>query len=153
MSNLKPTSPCSDTRQLLVFAPTSETPVYNMQLELLTAAEHGLTERDLSVTTVVGDARADLRQRYEVPRETFVVVLIGKDGTEKARYLGPVKPDELFKLIDPDADAPSGDEAGVVERSPSLQKAKKSTPREACSKNIEIIQFARTVISIICNAS
>lgn len=41
-----------------------------------------------------------LRSRYGVAGEDAVLVLVGKDGTEKARYALPADPDDVFARID-----------------------------------------------------
>ncbi len=46
-----------------------------------------------------GTARA-LRQRFAPEPRGLTVILVGKDGTEKARWQRIVSPDEIFKTID-----------------------------------------------------
>ncbi len=45
-------------------------------------------------------AARGLRERFDVPRGAFRVVLVGKDGTEKRRAPKPVPARSLFDTID-----------------------------------------------------
>ncbi len=88
-------------RVLLVFAPSVKDKGYVEQKRLLAAAEDGLRERDMVVLELLGGEHAEaLRSDLKVSNDLFVVVLIGKDGGEKERFLEPVEPTQLFSLID-----------------------------------------------------
>ena len=84
-------------RVLLVFASSDENKSYLEQKRLLEDAESGMLERDL-VTSFVTDSDP-LRADYSVS-EDFMVILIGRDGTEKERFSEPVEPASLFDIID-----------------------------------------------------
>ena len=59
-------------------------------------------ENDASLNGVAlneGDARA-LRAHFDVSDKVFAVVLVGKDGGEKARAAAPPDLDDIFALID-----------------------------------------------------
>lgn len=95
-------------RILLVFAPDPQDQQLRDQLSLLQPSRAGLMERDLKVIVVnpksdtnitAADAK-HLSQVYKVEKDTFRVVLIGKDGTEKLRTSQPISPAELFRIID-----------------------------------------------------
>ncbi len=101
-------------RLVLVFAPSKKAPAYEQQMRLFEATpDSQFAERDLLVFTLLaeGESRAAgrapseeeavrLRERFEVGTESFAVVLIGKDGTEKRRDAAPVEPEALFRTID-----------------------------------------------------
>ncbi|MDX2069722.1 MAG: DUF4174 domain-containing protein [Haliscomenobacter sp.] len=95
-------------RILLVFAPDPQDQQLKEQLSLLQPSRAGLLERDLkaivvnpkSDTNVTAADDKHLYQVYKVEKETFRVVLIGKDGTEKLRTSQPISPAELFRIID-----------------------------------------------------
>lgn len=59
-------------------------------------ATAGAAERDL----VILRADAALRREARLGEAANEVVLIGKDGTEKARWKEPVAPEKVFALID-----------------------------------------------------
>jgi hypothetical protein len=111
-------------RPLLIFAPSSEAPSYQEQRQRLASesVRAGLVDRDMVVVHLIGvpsgrlvrptvrgaaseqplsaeDVEA-LRERFEVPADVFVVVLVGKDGTEKRRDPSPVSAKALFETID-----------------------------------------------------
>jgi len=46
-----------------------------------------------------GGEEQALRDRFGIANDTFAVVLIGKDGGEKGRFLEPLEPTTLFDLI------------------------------------------------------
>jgi len=100
-------------RILLIFAPSAEHSDYAKQVQALEGEFAGVVERDLLVAELledgdcrVGDccidpvSRALLRGNFGVEPGDFVVILIGKDGTEKLWSELPVPADELFSLID-----------------------------------------------------
>ncbi|WP_421799811.1 DUF4174 domain-containing protein [Haliscomenobacter sp.] len=95
-------------RILLVFAPDPQDQHLKDQLSLLNASRAGLVDRDLKV--IVLDPKSNtslptadskhLYQVYKVEKDTFRVLLIGKDGTEKLRTSQPILPIDLFRIID-----------------------------------------------------
>jgi hypothetical protein len=100
-------------RLLLLFAPSAEDARYLEQVRSLQGCRDALEERDVRVFHLlergqgagngaeVGPETAQrLRTTFSVAGGDFVVVLIGKDGTEKARYQKPVDPPDLFATID-----------------------------------------------------
>lgn len=96
-----PVAADSAQRRLLIFA-APEAPALMTQRDLLAASSQDVRERDLAVSEVTGSgatAAAD-RKRYKVARDTFAVLLIGKDGGVKLRSTEPVPPDRLFATID-----------------------------------------------------
>lgn len=104
-----------EKRVLLIFTPSLEDGSYLEQKALLeqAAAQGALAERDMVTITLArrdrvmidGEAVPRLFAKpfyefYDVGRDSFTVILIGKDGTEKLRSYPPVETDTLFKLID-----------------------------------------------------
>ena len=103
------------SRPLLLFAKSRSDASLEKQLELLRSRRSDLSERDMLVLVSEGDedtiaaigytpvpagANRDLRARFLPSTRGLVVILVGKDGDEKARWDKPVDPDEIFALID-----------------------------------------------------
>lgn len=99
-------------RIVLIFAPLEQSPAYQQQMQAWKANTEGMIDRDLKVVEVLhtGASRADgqpisaasaerLRQQFGVTTEA-VVILVGKDSTEKQRNQAPVEPSVLFRKID-----------------------------------------------------
>jgi hypothetical protein len=106
-------------RLLFVFAPSEASPALDEQWAVWRGDPHGFAERKLRIYTVVGADRgtrravpdgpvtplraasaAALRERFGVARDSFAVVLVGLDGTEKRRDRTPVLRDAIFSTID-----------------------------------------------------
>ena len=97
------------TRPLLIFAPIAKDPRLRQQLALLAPFAPGLRERQLVLLTLVPDGsdallgreeQARARQTYAITPDSFVVLLLGKDGGEKQRWTAPVAFPVLRDLID-----------------------------------------------------
>ncbi|MFP4088991.1 MAG: DUF4174 domain-containing protein [Cyclobacteriaceae bacterium] len=99
-------------RILLVFASPDENK-FEKQLQIFSAEEAGLQERELVIFKIrdrqvihptgktFGKVSArQLREQYEVKREEFAVVLIGKDGSQKLKQEEILETDKLFAIID-----------------------------------------------------
>ncbi|WP_040605704.1 DUF4174 domain-containing protein [Salisaeta longa] len=107
-------------RLLLVFSPPGDTTARHAQRARWAPHRAGFAERDLRVIHVQGATNAvlapmlgerpsarsgpavarALRTRFAIPGDRFAVLLIGKDGTVKARYDAPVNARTLFERID-----------------------------------------------------
>ncbi len=100
-------------RLFLVFTPSEEDDRFDGQLLCLNDYKEGFIERDLVLFEIIADRESraageplsavevdSLRKRYGVGEEDFAAVLVGKDGTEKARWEAPIPPDELFRTVD-----------------------------------------------------
>ncbi|HTL90380.1 MAG TPA: DUF4174 domain-containing protein [Leptolyngbya sp.] len=100
-------------RILLVFAPSEQSPAYQQQRQDWRSQTQAMQDRDLKQVELLatGISRVNgqpiteqsaerLRKQFDVSSETFAVVLIGKDGTEKRRFSEPVASTELFNTID-----------------------------------------------------
>ncbi|WP_103021028.1 DUF4174 domain-containing protein [Salinibacter altiplanensis] len=106
-------------RLLFVFAPSDTNEALAQQEDVAEGHDPGFRERDLLVLTVVGQSQGTqraapgaepqplmaaaargLRERFDVLRGAFRVVLAGKDGTEKCRGAEPFPVRSLFDTID-----------------------------------------------------
>lgn len=100
-------------RLLLIFAPNQDSRDYEEQMEELNSSEEGMRDRDMRVFHLFRDGSSfgdeqyltdnsvdALYNKFKVESGSFVVLLIGKDGTEKLRKSGLLKTDKLFALID-----------------------------------------------------
>lgn len=102
-----------ENRPLVIFAPNdTDTRLLN-QRAMLVAHIEGLRDRDMVVIAVIGSEKAmpelgprpqasanAFRERFDVSADDFTVILVGKDGTEKARSTAPVLPEAVFQIID-----------------------------------------------------
>lgn len=85
-------------RQLLVFGAEKSREV-KKQLLLFRQAADGLRERDLQI--VMADTLKAGRQKHRVAaEESFMLILVGKDGGEKFRSRTVTLPQTLFDIID-----------------------------------------------------
>jgi hypothetical protein len=88
-------------RLFLIFAPSAADEEYREQERRLAGQENGFEDRDLLALRLFEDASAaGLRNTLGVEAGRFAVVLVGKDGGEKARWSGPVSPREVFDRVD-----------------------------------------------------
>ena len=101
-------------RVLLIFSPSQQTAEYREQLDQLRADPAGLQERDVQVYRIFpaglitserdvlehNDLSDQYRSQYGVDPETFTVILVGKDGTEKLRTDQVLRTDKLYAVID-----------------------------------------------------
>ena len=89
---------------LLVFAPSLHDASYLEQKRLVNEANVGFADRDLLVFYLFADKSGSnataLYERFSVRMEALTAILIGKDGSEKERFLEPVHPEILFSVID-----------------------------------------------------
>lgn len=102
-----------DTRPLLLFTSSSENPSYVQQIHMFDGNDCEFYIRDIEILTVVGDEHnmvdgqvldptevSFLRKELEVGSYKELVVLVGKDGKVKLRAHMPIKPSDLFMLVD-----------------------------------------------------
>ena len=103
-------------RLLLLFAPHADDADYQEQQDALAAHDVGLVDRDMVVfhvlaeegyveqdgeKTLLSDAHiASLRAQFDVPRDAFTLLLIGKDGGIKRYENQAITVDALFTQID-----------------------------------------------------
>lgn len=102
-----------ENRLLLIFAPSEATSAYRQQMQIFADAQAGFDERDLLLIELLVDGNnrlngepvaeedaASVRSRYGIANNDFVVMLIGKDGTQKRRDTEPVAAEAIFSAID-----------------------------------------------------
>jgi len=103
-------------RLLLLFAPNADNADYQAQVEALAAREPGLDDRDMVIFHVLAEEgyveragekiplsdphTASLRAQFDVPQDTFTLLLVGKDGSIKRHENQAVAVDALFAQID-----------------------------------------------------
>lgn len=85
-------------RLLLLFAPSQEDARLLQQHKLLQSHTKNLDDRDFRIFTIV--EKSPLRSRFQVAPDAFVVILVGKDGTEKLRAETVVEAAKIFNLVD-----------------------------------------------------
>lgn len=111
-------------RLLFVFAASRKDPSYQEQVNQLAAEAEAFAERDLllvclfeqgesgimipgglggepkSVQAISQEDASRLRKQFDVSPDAFVVVLVGKDGTEKRRNKAPCNAETIYADID-----------------------------------------------------
>ncbi|MEL7170683.1 MAG: DUF4174 domain-containing protein, partial [Bacteroidota bacterium] len=101
-------------RLFYVFAPSDTLDAFAATLASLQAKHDAIAERDalvlalphegtarwLNVDRLSPDVGPALRARYDVDADDAVLVLVGKDGTEKHRYALPVALEDVLARID-----------------------------------------------------
>jgi hypothetical protein len=101
-----------ENRVLLAFATEGDEPQLLATRALAEANADGFADRDLVLGVVLeGEGtlgprslsrkeREELKRRFGITGSGFLVILIGKDGSEKLRLERPPNRDALFALID-----------------------------------------------------
>lgn len=100
-------------RLLLLFAPHRSHPMFDALQQSLAAREAEVSDRDLLVFEIIenGPSRMntaninsetanELRERFNVMRGEFKVILIGKDGGVKLKREDNTNLEDIFSLID-----------------------------------------------------
>lgn len=99
-------------RLILLFAPSSENAVLKAQLERLVSHEEELEDRDLKIFQLFeasglleGQELSEegvraVRAQFKAPLDSFLFVLIGKDGGVKRRSAEFISVEDLFAQID-----------------------------------------------------
>ncbi|MEM8599236.1 MAG: DUF4174 domain-containing protein [Bacteroidota bacterium] len=101
-------------RLVYIFAPSDTLDAFAATLDRFEAQSAAVAERDgvvlvlphqgtprqLGTGLLQRDVGPTLRSRYGIADEEAVLVLVGKDGTEKARYALPADPADVFARID-----------------------------------------------------
>ena len=91
----------NNKRQLVLIAPSDSHPDLLATREELLQTRRESTDRDLVVREYVGEEGADeLPAAYAPDTGRFVMILVGKDGTEKRRDTKAVPIQEIYALID-----------------------------------------------------
>ena len=89
-------------RVVLLFAPDSYDTDLIAQLEIIKNDSLGYKERDVVVLTFLsGDKNTHpLRQKFNIQKDLFTFLLIGKDGGQKLIKNKAVQSKDLYDLID-----------------------------------------------------
>ncbi len=91
----------SDKRYVMLFTDRPDNPLFLQQQKALLAKQNDLTERDLVLKTYLFSAKtAAVFEKYNLKKDGFTMLLIGKDGGVKLTSTTFKKPEELFALID-----------------------------------------------------
>lgn len=90
--------PVFSDRLLYIFGDPENKFLVEQQIQLMKNRPVEIKERALKVIKVA--ACSSLYQAYQIKPGRFMVVLVGKDGTEKYRTNVLLQPAELFALID-----------------------------------------------------
>ena len=85
-------------RKLLIFGSGAQEQSVQQQLSMFNKETIGLQNRDIKIILIKKDDL--LHKKYAVKEGIFMVVLIGKDGTEKFRTVELLLPQKLFAIID-----------------------------------------------------
>ena len=85
-------------RQLLIFGSELHSELVTKQKALLNNVKSGVQARDIKITVV--PAASELNKEYKIKPGTFIVILVGKDGSEKHRAVAILQPQKLFTIID-----------------------------------------------------
>ena len=85
-------------RQLLIFGSEIHSALVTKQKALLNNVKAGVVERDIKI--IVVPAASELNKEYKIKPGTFIVILVGKDGSEKHRSVTVLQPQKLFTIID-----------------------------------------------------
>jgi hypothetical protein len=105
-------------RPLLVFSPSASDPRLKRQTEILDAGADDMMDRFVMFTPILASTKGysapldtpyvvlnaqqmqSIRARFRIPTESFVVLLLGEDGSEVLRSTRPVESARLNSLID-----------------------------------------------------
>ena len=85
-------------RKLLIFGSDVQEQLVQDQLSMLNKETIGLQDRAIKIMLIKKDDL--LHKKYAVKEGIFMVVLIGKDGSEKFRTVELLLPQKLFAIID-----------------------------------------------------
>ena len=85
-------------RKLLIFGSDVQEQLVQDQLSMLNKETIGLQDRAIKIMLIKKDNL--LHKKYAVKEGIFMVVLIGKDGSEKFRTGALLLPQKLFAIID-----------------------------------------------------
>jgi len=102
ISHISPAqSAWSNKRIVYIFAQDRKNEAIKLQQNLLRLDPIGCAERDIEIIVVADSPQREiLVRKYKYTAPEFMLVLVGKDGTEKFRSMTPVNTDQLFAIID-----------------------------------------------------
>jgi len=85
-----------ENRVLVIHEPVLTAEEGKARVESLKKAKEDLEERDLAILKM----DAEMKKKYQVKEDTFVLLLFGKDGGLKLRQEGKMDLEALYELID-----------------------------------------------------
>ncbi|WP_298359786.1 DUF4174 domain-containing protein [Runella sp.] len=93
------------SRVVILYCPKVSDAEFKLQKKWLSEVGKGILERDLSIidcieSDLTTDDALHLKERFKYTPNHFCFWLIGKDGEIKLISNKPVKPEQLFGLID-----------------------------------------------------
>jgi hypothetical protein len=93
------------SRVVIVYCPKVSDAEFNLQKKWLNEVGKGILERDLTIidcveSNLTAEDALHLKERFKYTPDHFCFWLIGKDGEIKLISNKPVKPEQLFGLID-----------------------------------------------------
>ena len=102
-----------ENRLLFLFAPNRNHPFFDTLHKALEAQKAEAKDRDLVIFEILESGRSSmntndldhqtaqsLREKFDVPRGEFIVILIGKDGGIKLRRQNQTQIEDIFAVID-----------------------------------------------------
>ena len=97
----------NNRRVLLLYGADQAQPAFRQQQQILQAEKAGLDERDLDILVLTAaelpetDRQFLAKNAFQLtPSDVFKGWLIGKDGGVKHTFKKPIKPGEIFRIID-----------------------------------------------------
>ena len=100
-------------RLLFLFAPNRDHPFFDVLHKALTTQKADVADRDLAIFEILGSGPSSintnyldpqtaqsLRDKFDIARSEFTVILIGKDGGIKLNRQDQTRLEDLFALID-----------------------------------------------------
>ena len=88
----------SSFRELLIFGEADNMAIVGKQMAVLQKDNAGIKERAIKI--IVVKKESSLYKKYQIKPGSFMVVLIGKDNSEKYRSETIISTDQLFAIID-----------------------------------------------------
>jgi hypothetical protein len=100
-------------RLLLIFSPNRADPLFNSLANEISSRREDVEDRDLVIFEILESGAskmnsselepqkaASFQKQFEIPENTFTVILLGKDGGIKLKRSDHVRLEEIFRLID-----------------------------------------------------
>ncbi|MBD3275231.1 MAG: DUF4174 domain-containing protein [Candidatus Marinimicrobia bacterium] len=102
-----------ENRPILIFVESPENANYQALTQQIEQERAGIKDRDIVILHLISKGQSflgdrpiskesarNIRQRFQPNSEVMTVVLVGKDGTEKARKTGLIDITTFFPIID-----------------------------------------------------
>ena len=105
--------PAGNAPLVLIFAPSERAPAYEEQIGLIDASREAWDARGVVIATcfwegachlgqrkLSGDEVHALRDRFDVSKDAFRIVVVGADDTVKLHDGAPLKPQAILDALD-----------------------------------------------------